>query len=169
VESIYRYVLVRVRHQEDAEDITAEVFVKVMAALPRFQWRDVPFLAWVYRIAHNQVASHQRRGLSRPVGAAIENLDFVDPGNGPDWLVEQKVTMEEVSAAIKQLPEAQRQVIELRFAAGLSVRETAQALNKNENNVKVLQFKAIERLRKLLPRGEPEGGSTSGDNTKRKR
>ena len=158
-ERIYRYILVRVRNPEDAEDITGEVFLNVWSALPRFQWQDVPFLAWVFRISSNQIISHQRRAAARPSRTPIDNLDFVDPQHGPAWLVEQKVTLEEVGVAIKKLPEAQRRVIELRFAGGLSVRETAQALNKSENNVKVLQFKAIERLRKLLP---PHGDTASG-------
>jgi RNA polymerase sigma-70 factor (ECF subfamily) len=154
VEKIYRYVLVRVNgNQSDAEDITAEIFVRMIDALPRFQWQDVPFLAWLFRIAHNQVISHHRRASARPVKAPIEDMDFADPKHGTDWLVEQKLLLEDVYNAAKKLPEAQRRVIELRFGAQLSVRETAQILGKSENNVKVLQFKAIARLQKLLAQG----------------
>ena len=150
VERVYRFVLVRLRNPSDAEDLTAEIFLRVFEALPRFQWQGVPFVAWLFRIANNQVVSHHRRASARPSKTPIEDLDFVDQTAGPDWLVEQKLTMEEVYDAVKKLPEAQRRVIELRFAAGLSVRETAEALAKSENNVKVLQFKAIARLQKLL-------------------
>ena len=153
-EKIYRYVLVRVNgNPSDAEDITAEIFVRMIDALPRFQWQDVPFLAWLFRIAHNQVVSHHRRANARPAKTPIEEMDFVDPKHGTEWLVEQKLLLEDVYEAAKKLPEAQRRVVELRFGAQLSVRETAQILGKSENNVKVLQFKAIARLQKLLARG----------------
>lgn len=150
LDRIFRYVLVRVKNPSDAEDITAEVFVRVVEALPRFQWQDVPFVSWVFRIAHNQVVSHYRRVQSRPSQAPIDDIDFVDQEAGPERVVEHLLTMEEVARAAQKLPEQQRRVIELRFGAGLSVRETAQALGKSENNVKVLQFKAIAKLQKLL-------------------
>lgn len=150
LDRIYRYVVVRVKNPSDAEDITAEVFVRVIEALPRFQWQDVPFVSWVFRIAHNQVVSHYRRVQARPTQTPIDDIDFVDQQAGPERLVEHQLTMEEVAQAAQKLPEQQRRVIELRFGAGLSVRETAQALGKSENNVKVLQFKAIAKLQKLL-------------------
>lgn len=154
VDRIYRFVLVKVGNTSDAEDITAEIFVRMIDAIGRFQWQaGVPFIAWLIRIAGNQVISHYRRTASRGPRTPIDDMEFVDPDAGPERLVVQKVTLEEVYESVKKLPEAQRQVIELRFGAGLSVRETAQALNKNENNVKVLQFKAMERLRKLLGEG----------------
>lgn len=149
VDKIYKYVLFRVGHQSDAEDITGEVFVKMVEHLPRYQWRNVPFQAWLYMIAKNQIISHYRRSSSRP-SRPIDDLDFADPQSAPDLLVEQHLTVNEVYQAAQKLPEAQRRVIELRFGADLSVRETAQMLNKTENNVKVLQHKALQKLQKLL-------------------
>ena len=146
---IYRYVLVKVGNQSDAEDITAEIFIRVIEALPRFRWQDVPFLAWIFRIAHNQVVSHYRRSSTR-TARSIEDMDFVDPQVGPETLVEQQLTLDDIHTAAKQLPEAQRRVFELRCVMDLSVRETATILNKSENNVKVLQHKALARLQKLL-------------------
>jgi RNA polymerase sigma-70 factor (ECF subfamily) len=149
VSRIFRYVTAKVGNATEAEDITAEIFVKMVEALPRYQQRDVPFQAWLFRIASNQVVDHYRRTGNRQA-RSIEDLDFADPKTGPEDLVEMQRSLADVFDAVKKLPEAQRRVIELRFGADRSVRETAQILNKSENNVKVLQFKAIEKLRKLL-------------------
>ena len=146
---IFRYVTAKVGKVTEAEDITAEVFVKRVEALPRDQQRDVPFQAWLFRIASNQVVDHYRRAGNRQA-RSLEDLDVADPKTGLEDLVEMQRSLAEVFDAVKKLPEAQRRVIELRFGADRSVRETAQILNKSENNVKVLQFKAIEKLRKLL-------------------
>jgi RNA polymerase sigma-70 factor (ECF subfamily) len=153
VDRIYRFVLFRVGGQHnDAEDITAEVFTRMVEYLPRYRWEGVPFQAWLFKIAANQVVSHYRRPGNR-ASTPIEDMDFADPHAGPEALVDHRLTLKDVYEATKKLPEAQRRVIELRFGADLSVRETAHALNKSENNVKVLQHKALERLKKLL-RGE---------------
>jgi RNA polymerase sigma-70 factor (ECF subfamily) len=104
----------------------------------------------MFRVASNQVISHHRKHGNRIAGAPIEDFNFEDNRPGPDSLVEFSITMEEVFAACAKLPEMQRQVIALRFASGLSVRETADVLGKTENNVKVLQHKAISKLQKLL-------------------
>jgi RNA polymerase sigma-70 factor (ECF subfamily) len=73
---------------------------------------------------------------------------------GPDELVENRMVLNEILAAAKTLPEAQRQVIALRFSAGLSVAETAKAMGKGEGNVKVIQHKAIAKLREMM--GQPK-------------
>jgi RNA polymerase sigma-70 factor (ECF subfamily) len=150
VSRIYRYVLAKVGNPSDAEDITAEVFYRVIERISTFEWRDVPFSAWMFRVASNQVITHHRKHGNRIAGTPIEDFNFEDSQPGPDTLVEFSVTMQEVFAACAKLPEMQRQVIALRFASGLSVRETAAALGKTENNVKVLQHKAISKLQKLL-------------------
>jgi RNA polymerase sigma-70 factor (ECF subfamily) len=149
-ERIYRFILFRVNgNHSDAEDITAEVFIRMVEYLPRYEWKGVPFQAWLFRIAATQVVSHYRRPSNR-ASTPIEDMDVADPHAGPDALVDHRLTLKDVYEAAKKLPEAQRRVIELRFGSDLSVRETAQILNKSENNVKVLQHKALERLKKLL-------------------
>lgn len=149
-ERIYRFVLTRVGNPSDAEDITSEVFIRVFEALPRFRWQDVPFHAWIFRIAYNQVVSHYRRGSTRVVRTSIDDVDVIDTKEGPEAITEARITLTEVYTVVEKLSESQRQVIMLRFGAGLSVQETAQTLKKTENNVKVLQHKAIARLQELL-------------------
>ncbi|OGO47463.1 MAG: hypothetical protein A2W34_00030 [Chloroflexi bacterium RBG_16_64_32] len=146
---VYRYIIARMGNPYDAEDLTEEVFLRVLDAIERFQWREAPFSAWLFRIAHNAVISQRRkegaRGRSAPLSDAL-------PMNsqGPDEMVENRLTLNEVMRTAETLPEAQRRVIGLRFAAGLTVAETAQAMGKGEGNVKVIQHKAIAKLREIL-------------------
>jgi RNA polymerase sigma-70 factor (ECF subfamily) len=152
---VYRYALARVGNIAEAEDLTEEVFLKVLGAICDFRWRDVPFSSWLFRIAHNHVATHYRRTAQRGGPSAELTEEMVDWRQGPAAAVEEKITHEEVRRATQLLPDAQREVIELRFAVGLSIAETAKALGKNEGNIKALQHKAVARLQKLLI--PPEG------------
>ena len=146
---VYRYILARMGNPYDAEDLTEEVFLRVLDAIERFQWREAPFSAWLFRIAHNAVISQRRkdgaRGRSSPLSEALP----VD-SQGPEEMVENRLALNEIMKAAETLPEAQRRVIGLRFAAGLTVAETARAMGKGEGNVKVIQHKAIAKLREML-------------------
>ena len=146
---VYRYILARMGNPYDAEDLTEEVFLRVLDAIERFQWREAPFSAWLFRIAHNAVISQRRkegaRGRSSPLSEALP----VD-SQGPEEMVENRLALNEIMKAAETLPEAQRRVISLRFAAGLTVAETARAMGKGEGNVKVIQHKAIAKLRGML-------------------
>ena len=152
---LYRYCLSRVGTEADAEDLTEEIFLKVLRGIERFEWRSVgsgqhiPFGAWLFRIARNEVVSFQRRAASRAPSAELSE-SIRDERRGPLELVETKLTIEEVFTAVREIPEAQREVILLRFASGLSVAETAEVLGKQETNVKVLQHKGVKRLRQML-------------------
>ncbi|MBI2767514.1 MAG: sigma-70 family RNA polymerase sigma factor [Chloroflexi bacterium] len=148
---VYRYAASRLARTEDAEDVTEEIFLRIIHSIGGFSWRGLPFGAWVFRIAHNEVVSHVRREKTR--GAATQLNEFIpDPTPDHTLVTEMELTMQTVRKATERLPEAQRQVIALRFGAGLSVAETAQALGKTENNVKVLQHKAIAKLQTMVSR-----------------
>jgi RNA polymerase sigma-70 factor (ECF subfamily) len=158
---VYRYILARLGNAADAEDIAAEVFEKMLGAIDRFHWREeATFGAWVLRIAYNQIVTHYRRNGSRPKTTPLsEHLPLRTPE--PEEIVQRKLALEEVRAAMDQLPGAQRQVLMLRFAGGLSISETAKVLGKQENNVKVLQHKGVSRLQQILVsegRAELNGG-----------
>jgi RNA polymerase sigma-70 factor (ECF subfamily) len=146
---VYRYILARTGNTHDAEDLAEEVFMRMLAAIERFQWREAPFSAWLFRIAHNAVISQRRRNGARgPSTSLSDSLPMKSPG--PEELVETRMALNEIMRAAETLPDAQRQVISLRFAAGLSVAETARAMNKGEGNVKVIQHKAIVKLREMM-------------------
>jgi len=150
---VYRYILARTGNQYDAEDLAEEVFMRVLEAIDRFQWREAPFSAWLFRIAHNALISQRRKDSARGRSAPLSE-DLATNSAGPDELVANRLVLNDVMAAAQRLPEAQRQVIALRFAAGLSVAETARAMGKGEGNVKVIQHKAIVKLREWM--GQPK-------------
>ena len=152
---LYRYCLNRVGNETDAEDLAEEIFVKVLGAIEGFEWRRtgpgqrIPFGAWLFRIARNHITSFHRRAANRRSGGELSE-SIRDDRRGPAELTETKLLVEEVFEAVHQLPEAQREVIVLRFASGLSVAETAEVLGKQQTNVKVLQHKGVKRLKELL-------------------
>lgn len=146
---VYRFVAARLGGGEDAEDVTEEIFLKVINNIGSFTWRGLPFGAWLFRIARNEVVSHTRRQRYR---SATAQLDEQIRDDSQDHVadVERQSQLDMVREAAEKLPEAQRQVIALRFGAGLSVAETASTLGKSENNVKVLQHKAIAKLQTMV-------------------
>src|SRR6185295_16537426 len=147
---IYRYAVARVGNTAEAEDLTQEVLLKMLGAIGTFRWKDVPFSSWLFRIAHNHVATHFRRSAQR--GGATTDIpeELVDWRHDVAGSVEQEMTLAEVRRATELLPDAQREVIALRFAVGLSIADTAKALGKREGNVKALQHKAVAKLQKML-------------------
>ena len=147
---VYRYVVARIGNSAEAEDLTEEVFLKMLGAIGGFRWREVPFSSWLFRIAHNSIATHYRRSAQR--GGATSELSEDMADGRPDLAtsVEERITMDEVRRAAQLLPDAQREVIALRFAVGLSIADTAKALGKREGNVKALQHKAVAKLQKML-------------------
>lgn len=147
---VYRYAVARMGNVAEAEDLTEEVFLKMLGAISDFRWREVPFSSWLFRIAHNHVATHFRRTAQRGGPMAELSEEMVDWRAETASTVEDKITMEEVRRAADQLPEAQREVIALRFVSGLSIAETAKALGKREGNIKALQHKAVAKLQKML-------------------
>ena len=146
---VYRYIYARTGSAAEAEDITAETFLRMLSGIGDFEWRQVPFAAWLFRIARNQVISYLRKNGGRRNDVPLAEW-MVDTAPDPLTQVEGRLSFEEVLEAAKTLPNAQREVIWLRFAVGLSVGDTARVLGKREGNVKVLQHKAIAKLQKLL-------------------
>ncbi len=149
---IYRYVATRVSRPEDAEDVTATVFLKMVDSLGRYEWRGLPFGAWLFRIARNEVVSFVRRARYREADPLDEALR--DPAPSAAGALEDAERVAAMRNAVAQLPPAQREVIELRFFAGLSVADTAKVLGKSETNVKVLQHKGVAKLQRLLAEWE---------------
>jgi RNA polymerase sigma-70 factor (ECF subfamily) len=147
---VYRYTLARLGNSVEAEDLTEEVFLKMLGSIGAFRWKDVPFSSWLFRIAHNHVATHFRRNAQRGGPTTAIPEEFVDGRHDLAATVEEQITMEEVQRATQMLPDAQREVIALRFAVGLSIADTAKVLGKREGNIKALQHKAVARLQRLL-------------------
>ena len=164
-ELIYAYVARRVRHRDEAEDLTAEVFHKALANLPRFKWRGAPFAAWLFRIASNMIADRRKRvaregnvrlGESQEVAVTESATSSLAVGpmlrsaRGPHLQqtdIENSERSAELFCLVDELVEDQRQVIIMRFAEEKGIREIAQALGRSEGAIKQLQFRALENLR----------------------
>ena len=153
---IYRYVAVRVRRREDAEDLTQLVFERIVASLPRYRHRGRPFEAWAFRIARNAVIDHVRRERSHePLDG--ERLSTHGEG-GPEALSLRGEELRELQAALRRLTADQQEAIALRFAAGLSAEEAARVMGRQPGTIRGLTFRAIASLRRMLSR-EGDGGS----------
>jgi RNA polymerase sigma-70 factor (ECF subfamily) len=144
IQRVYGFVSRRVGNRAEAEDITSAVFEQALASLPKFEWRGVPFAAWLIRIAANALADHWRR-TAREAGEAAEVPDAA----GMEAIEQRAILFQLVG----RLPDLQRQVIELRFGADKSIREVAAALDRSEGAVKQLQLRALENLRKEMRHG----------------
>lgn len=157
---IYRYIASRVHRPADAEDLTQLVFVKALEALPRYESRGIPFGGWLFRLARNTVIDHVRTrhehvDLDTAIGQA-------DDEAGPDDVTVAQQELDEVAVALATLTDEQREAIVLRFFAGLSAREAAEVMGKQEGTVRGLQFRAIAALRRQLGI-DPAAHPTDGD------
>jgi RNA polymerase sigma-70 factor (ECF subfamily) len=147
VTPIYRYVAVRVRRREDAEDITHQIFERIVAALPRYRDNGKPFSAWAFRIARNAVIDHVRRARPlEPLETAPEPRDEI----GIEQITLRSEEIRELRNAIRELTPDQQEALSLRYAAGLSAEEAAQAMGRRAGTVRGLTFRAIEALRRKL-------------------
>jgi RNA polymerase sigma-70 factor, ECF subfamily len=151
---VYRFVASRVRRPSDAEDLTQLVFVKALEALPRYESRGVPFGGWLFRLARNAVIDHIRTSHEHADLAQSAEQPGFDAG--PDELAVTRQDIDEVRSALSTLTDDQRDAISLRFFAGLSAREAAEAMGKQEGTIRGLQFRAIAALRRQLGIEEPE-------------
>jgi RNA polymerase sigma-70 factor (ECF subfamily) len=145
---IYRYVYVKVRSQAEAEDLTQDVFIKAYEAIKSYKWRDLPFTAWLFRIAHNRIIDHVRK-TSKEKRASLDEAGAIAVGD-PVAMTEQNFEIYQLKAALEKLPDAQKEVASLRFISELSIAEVAATLGKSEGTIKALQFSAVASLRKLL-------------------
>jgi RNA polymerase sigma-70 factor, ECF subfamily len=147
-DKIYRYIYVKVHSQAEAEDLTQDVFIKAYEGIKSYRWRDLPFTAWLFKIAHNRVIDYVRKS-SKEKKASLDEAGAIIGGD-PVYMTEQSFEVLQLKDALQKLPEAQREVATLRFISELSIAEVASTLGKSEGTVKALQFNAISSLRKLL-------------------
>ncbi|MBI3953237.1 MAG: sigma-70 family RNA polymerase sigma factor, partial [Chloroflexi bacterium] len=150
-DKIYRYVALRVGDPAEAEDITEGVFLKMLEAIGSFRFTGAPFSSWLFRIAHNQVIDHHRRRGKRQA-FSLDAAASVPGREDPVSTTETRLQFAQLGTALRGVTEAQRQVIALRFGAGLSIAEVARAMGKREGAIKALQHSAVQALRRALAR-----------------
>jgi RNA polymerase sigma-70 factor (ECF subfamily) len=147
VDRVFAYISRRAGNRSVAEDVTSAVFEQALSNLPKFEWRGIPFVAWLLRIAANTLADHWKqagRDAHGPPPDVPDEQEYQD--------LERRVGLFQL---VDRLPDAQRQVIRMRFVEERSIREIAAAIDRSEGAVKQLQLRALENLRKGM--GHPHG------------
>lgn len=145
---IYTYVYSHVGNEELAEDLTAEVFVKVLDAIKADKIWQLSFSGWLYRIAHNAIVDYYRR--NDPQRGLPLDERIVAASDDPVTTVEGMIKNQAVGAALSRLTHEQKSVIELKFFEGFSNLEVAAIMGKTEGAIKSLQFRALAALRRVL-------------------
>jgi RNA polymerase sigma-70 factor (ECF subfamily) len=141
-ERVYAYIVRRVRDRAETEDLTAEVFQQALANLKRFEWRGIPFAAWLFRIAANLISDRWQRA-GREV---TDDSEVAAARTSPKEIeeVERRATLYRL---VDTLPAEQKRVVVLRFVEEKSIKEVAREIRKTEGAVKQLQFRALSNLR----------------------
>ena len=141
-DNVYGYVCSIVRDEHEAEDLTQQIFAKLLTTLDRYEPRQVPFSAWILRVAHNAAIDHLRARRPVPV-EDVRPLHAADDTTGRERFADLRL-------ALAALPEEQRDVIVLRFLIGLTPREVAERMGRSEDAVHGLQHRGRRRLRREM-------------------
>jgi RNA polymerase sigma-70 factor, ECF subfamily len=143
-ERVYAYVIRRVGDRAETEDLTSEVFHHALSNLQRFEWRGIPFAAWLFRIAANLISDRWQRKSRENIADEPEQIESAPARNAEFEEVERKATLFRL---VDSLPAEQRRVVVLRFVEQKSIKEVAREIRKTEGAVKQLQFRALSTLR----------------------
>jgi RNA polymerase sigma-70 factor (ECF subfamily) len=150
-DKIYNYLYFKTMHRNEAEDLTARVFMKAWEAIGNFEWQGYPFSTWLYRIAHNQLVDHYR--TRRPV-LPLEAAEHYECGEDPFEAVEHASLMAQVKSALKNLTLEQQRVVTLRYFEGYSICEIARMMGKAPDAVRAMQHRALRVLQPRVRAGE---------------
>lgn len=155
VDAVYRYVFYRVRNEAEAEDVTSDVFMRALRAIPKYEPRQA-FLAWLYRIARNAVIDRGRRQASRQQvsfedALAHPNADqVVNPDSG--LLAGSDASV--VRVAMQQLTPLQQEILVLRYVEGYDTKTISKLVGKRDGTIRGIEFRALSALRALIPSRE---------------
>jgi RNA polymerase sigma-70 factor (ECF subfamily) len=147
-EQIFRFIYQRLDDKEQAFDATQQVFVKALEKLPKYEFKGVPFAAWLYRIASNEVINlFRQQKANRTV-----NIDSVNVYGIIEEMQETKIDQyhDKIVGIISELPEDELQLIEMRFFEKRAFKEIAEILNITETNAKVKTYRIIDKLKKII-------------------
>jgi RNA polymerase sigma-70 factor (ECF subfamily) len=149
---VYRYVYYRVGGKALAEDLVSETFLRALRRIGTFEWQGRDLGAWLVTIARNIIADHYKSGRFRLEVSTADMLDADRATDGPESEVLDGITNASLLDAVKKLNSEQQECVVLRFLQGLSVLETAQAMEKTEGAIKALQYRAVRTLGRMLPK-----------------
>ena len=149
LDTVYRYIYYKVRHAAEAEDLTAQVFLKAWEAMPRYQWREVPFVHWLMRLARNAVVDRFRTARNHEE-LGTESLVSREPDPQGEYLRGERI--KDLEEAIRRLPEEQQTVLVMRFIMDMDYGELADFMGKSHGALRVIQHRALAALRQMLER-----------------
>jgi RNA polymerase sigma-70 factor, ECF subfamily len=152
---IFNYVLRRTADVPLALDITSATFFKAMNQIGKYRWRDIPFAAWLYRIAGNEINDHYRREGRRPISLdrlsqLADTSDYADEVNQAEEELSKHEEFLLLHKKLLELPALYREVIELKFFEKKKIREMVNILGKKEGTIKSLLHRGVEKLREAM-------------------
>jgi len=153
---IFNYALKRTANVQLALDITSVTFLKAFSQIKKYRWRDVPFAAWLYRIASNETNDHYRREGGRRVSSIETITDLADTSDYADEInrAEEELSRHEefilLHKKISELPIIYQEVIALKFFEKKKIREIVKILGKKEGTIKSLLHRGVEKLREKM-------------------
>lgn len=148
VDVVYRYVRLRVGDTTVAEDLTAEVFLRMLEDLKGYRYANVPFVTWLYRIAHARTVDYWRRTGRRRELELSDQIAATE--EAPESIVDARLEQADLTVALRRLTDLQQQVIILRFVEGMRLTEVAAVMGKTIGAVKALQHRALASLARLM-------------------
>ena len=160
-DAIYRYIFYRVPTTEDAEDLTAEVFLRRVEGLPQYNYKGIPFEAWLYRISAARIADFYRRTKRRPQTELSDMLR--DQEALPEEQIQQNEEIETLRQALQQFSDEEQTILILRFLERKSHKEVGSILGKTANAVKAAQHRALIQLAAILGSEEKARHYLRGD------
>lgn len=155
VDAVYRYVFYRVRNEAEAEDVTSDVFMRALRAIPKYEPRQA-FLAWLYRIARNAVIDRSRRQAARQQVSFEDALAHpnADQVVNPDAGLLAGSDASVVRVAMQQLTPLQQEVLVLRYVEGYDTKTISKLVGKRDGTIRGIEFRALSALRALIPSRE---------------
>jgi len=144
---LYGYIYSITGNHHLSEDIISETYLRMVEKIDTYTFYGPPFKAWLYRIAHNLAINAMKRERHT---AVIDPTAAIGPTGDPATTIEARLEHEALRSALAELTEEQQQVVLLRFVAGQTSREVAEALDKSENAVKQMLFRALRSLGRLM-------------------
>jgi RNA polymerase sigma-70 factor (ECF subfamily) len=151
---MYAYIYRRVGDANLAEDLTSELFMRLLLAVQNGNIWKQSFTAWLYRVAHNLVVDHYRK--RPPLTEDLEVVNGIAAGSGADEMVEQSMAVDQLFRGVQQLTPEQQEVLVLRFGEGLTAKEVGEIIGKSTGAVEALQRRGIAGLRRIMNRGEKD-------------
>ena len=154
VDAVYRHIFYRMGNWDEAEELTAEVFLRAWQSVRRFRPQGYSCRGWLFKIGDNLVIDRFRRRARRPMAESGE----ADPGPLVEEIVGKSFEQERLRRAMAKLPPDQQQVLILRFVEGMKAKEVAALMKKNEGAIRTMQFRSLKALRALLESEEAYHG-----------